>query len=265
MSIDYLSQTPENEALSIELDKLNAEFLELFSVHKDMVDNEPVLYSLYLNKLGFLTFRLFEKKTEYSKVKMKMELIQAALNRDEKPDLAKIEKSLNAQLADYYKQIAENADDLEKAKSVLQNLLPPEFVKELKELFHTLCKRLHPDLHPNQTEEDKDLFLKVKAAYDLNNLIELKKIFLHLDSNKEETVSLLTSDEKQKRIEYLRNSIHSLKEKIQKLSDSFPHNLKELISDDEKIAVEQDTIKNQIRFYEKEIKNYEAFIELMIS
>ena len=265
MSKNHLSQTPENEALSIELDKLNAEFLELFSVHKDTTDNEPILYSLYLNKLGFLTFRLFEKKTEYSKVKMKMELIQAAINRNEKPNFKLIEKKLDAQLSDYYKQIAENADNLEIAKSVLLNLLPPEFVTELKELFHTLCKRLHPDLHPNQTEEDKDLFLKVKAAYDLNNLTELKKILLYLESNKEEPVSLLTSDEKQKRIEYLTNSIHSLKEKIQKLLESFPHNLKELISDDEKIAAEQDTIKNQIRFYEKEIKDYEAFIELMTS
>jgi hypothetical protein len=38
---------------------------------------------------------------------------------------------------------------------------------KLKETFRVLCKRLHPDLNPNQSEQEKDLFIKVKAAYDL--------------------------------------------------------------------------------------------------
>ena len=41
--------------------------------------------------------------------------------------------------------------------------------------------------------------------------------------------------------------------------------LRLLIADDEKTAVEQEAIKNQISFYEKEIINYQAFIELMLS
>ena len=120
MTNTNISQTPENEALSTELSKLNAEFLELFTRHKDMVDEEPVIYSLYLNRLGWLVFELFGKKTEYSRLKMKMELIQSAINRNEKPDLPEIENKLNNQLSDYYKQIEENTGLLDEAKKCLQ-------------------------------------------------------------------------------------------------------------------------------------------------
>ena len=265
MTNTNISQTPENEALSAELSKLNTEFLELFTRHKDMVDEEPVIYSLYLNRLGWLVFELFGKKTEYSRLKMKMELIQSAINRNEKPDLPEIENKLNNQLSDYYKQIEENTGLLDEAKKVLTNLLPPEFVAELKDVFRVLCKKLHPDLNPNQPESDKELFLRVKAAYDLNDLPELKKILLFMDSRSETLPPEQTADMKLQRIEFLKKNIESLKEKIQQLSVTFPYNMKELIADDEKTAVEQEAIKNQISFYEKEIINYQAFIELMLS
>lgn len=259
-----ISQTPENKALSDEIVKLNAGFLELFTQHKEMVDEEPVIYSMYLNRLGYLVFELFGKKTEYSRLKMKMELIQSAINRNEKPDLPNIELKLNDQLSDYYKQIEVNAEMLQEAQEVLKNLLPPEFTAELKEVFRVLCKKLHPDLNPDQPESDKELFLRVKAAYDLNDLLELKKILLYLDSYSDAPPTLLTSDDKKQRIEFLKNNIESLKEKIKSLTESFPYNMKQLISDDEKIAVEQEAMKNQISFYEKEIINYEAFIELTL-
>jgi hypothetical protein len=47
--------TWENEELTRELERLHLEFLDLFTHHKDMVENESViLTSLYLEKLGHL-------------------------------------------------------------------------------------------------------------------------------------------------------------------------------------------------------------------
>ena len=86
-----------------------------------------------------------------------------------------------------------------------------------------------------------------------------------MDSSSETLPPEQTADMKLQRIEFLKKNIESLKEKIQQLSVTFPYNMKELIADDEKTAVEQEAIKNQINFYEKEIINYQAFIELMLS
>lgn len=267
MRNNEISETAESKSLSIEIKKLSAEYLELYTQFKDMTDNEPLLYSVYLNKLGYLLFELFEKKTECSRLKMKMELIQTALNRDEKPDIPVIEVKLNTLLSNYYQQINKNAETLETAKQVLRDLLPPEFVAELKEIFHLLCKKLHPDLNPHQTENDKDLFLKVKAAYDLNDLTELKKILLNLDSKQEpaEQTTQQTTGEKRKKLDFISKNIAVLKERIEKLNETFPYNMKDVLNDDDKVTAEQDAVKVQINFYEQEASKYEAFIELMLS
>jgi hypothetical protein len=53
--------TAENEELTAKLEALRLEFIDLFTLHKDMVENESVvLTSLYLEKLGRLQLELLE-------------------------------------------------------------------------------------------------------------------------------------------------------------------------------------------------------------
>jgi hypothetical protein len=53
--------TAENEELTAKLEALHLEFIDLFTLHKDMVENESVvLTSLYLEKLGRLQLELLE-------------------------------------------------------------------------------------------------------------------------------------------------------------------------------------------------------------
>ena len=51
MRNNEISETAESKSLSIEIKKLSAEYLELYTQFKDMTDNEPLLYSVYLNIL----------------------------------------------------------------------------------------------------------------------------------------------------------------------------------------------------------------------
>ena len=53
MNKKTLALTEENEEFNKKLAQLNGEFLDLFTRHKEMVDDEYViLTSLYLEKLG---------------------------------------------------------------------------------------------------------------------------------------------------------------------------------------------------------------------
>ena len=114
------ANTEENENLTKELTQLHLEFLDLFTRHKEMVENETVLLtSLYLEKLGHLQLELLEKQTDASRLKMKMNLIQAAINRNEKPDLRAIEYILNERLQKYYLQIEAQSAKLDQARKVL--------------------------------------------------------------------------------------------------------------------------------------------------
>jgi len=264
MNISLPAFTAENKELTRKLEALHLEFLDLFTRHKYMVENESVvLTSLYLEKLGRLQLELLEKQTEASRLKMKMKLIQAAINRNEQPDLRAIEHEIQARLQNYYAQIQAQSAALDEAHKVLSHLISEEETQKLKEIFRVLCKRLHPDLNPNQTEDERDLFIKVKAAYDLQRLSDLQNILLYMeDSNKEELI-LISSDEKVERIKHLENQVISLKLKIDQLKQSFPFSIEVLISDEDYIVQKQEELRIQIKTYEEEIVKYSNIINIM--
>ena len=256
--------TKENEELTRKLETVNLEFLDLFTRHKDMVENESViLTSLYLEKLGCLQLELLEKQTEASRLKMKMNLIQAAINRNEQPNLKAIEHEINARLQNYYAQIQSQSAALDEAKKVLSHLISEEETQKLKEIFRVLCKKLHPDLNPNQTEEEKDMFIKVKAAYDLQRLSDLQNILLYLDDSNKEKLTLISADEKVERIKYLENQVINLKLKIDQLEHGFPFSIKELILDEKYIVQKQEELRIQIKTAEEEIIKYSNIINIM--
>ncbi|HRZ42116.1 MAG TPA: J domain-containing protein [Bacteroidales bacterium] len=256
--------TPENEALTRQLELLREEFTGLYARHKDMVENESViLTSVYLQKLGYLQLELLQKQTEATRLRMKMQMIQAAINRDEKPEIGAIEAILNDRLEKYYAEIAASAAALDESSKVLQHLISEEDTLKLKEVFRVLCKRLHPDLNPNQPAEDRDLFVKVKAAYDLNALHELQTILLYLDDLAGEKLLLVSLSDKQERIQHLKGNIKALKEKISSLEQSFPFSQKELITDEAWISGRQKEIRSQIMVFEENIGKYSNIISLL--
>jgi hypothetical protein len=264
MNNNLLSVTKENEELTRKLEALHLEFLDLFTRHKDMVENDSViLTSLYLEKLGHLQLELLEKQTEASRLKMKMNMIQAAINRNEKPDLRAINQEIQARLQNYYAQIQAQSAALDEARKVLSHLISEEDTQKLKEIFRVLCKRLHPDLNPNQTEDEKDMFIKVKAAYDLQRLNELQNILLYMNESNKENLVLISGDEKVERIKHLENQIVSLKLKIDQLKQSFPFSIEELISDEDYILRKQEELRVLINTSEEEIIKYSNIINIM--
>lgn len=256
--------TEKHKEQSQKLILLRQTFLDLYTKHKDMVENEAViLTSLYLKHLGNLQLELLEKQTEVSRLNMKMMMIQAAINRNEKPDLDAIEADIRIRLEKYYAQIKAQAEALDQAKDVLSHLLPPEEVKKLKEIFRLLCKRLHPDLNPNQTEAEKDLFIRVKAAYDLQQLEVLQKILLSLEDPSANVLDHFTEDERDAQIMHLEQQIESLQDKINELKQNFPFDIAKLLFDENYITQKQEEIKLQIQQCEEDIKKYSHIIYIM--
>lgn len=91
-------------------------------------------------------------------------------------------------------------------------------------------------MNPHQTEQEKDLFVKMKSAYDLYDLKELQKILLYLDQSLIEQLSAIPEVEKMERIHYLKENIASLKEKIALLKTGFPFTMNKLIFDEEYVS-----------------------------
>ena len=259
-----IAVTPENASLNERLQELHVAFTQAYIQHKTMVEDEsPILTSVYLDKLGGLQLNLLEHQTELSRIKLKISLIQAAINRNEKPDWAAINQEIEKRLEKYYKQIAEQSQAVDSAQKVLSSLLSEEDAKKLKEVFYVLCRRLHPDVNPGQTEEQKDLFIKVKAAYDLQNLQELQSILLYLNEGSNADILSHSSDEKRCRIEQLEKNIAELKDKMNKLEQTFPFNTKSLLYDEEQLAQRRQEIQDEIDAAVAEIEKQQVILDLL--
>jgi translation initiation factor 2 beta subunit (eIF-2beta)/eIF-5 len=256
--------TPENAELNQRLQQLHADFTEVFIAHKTMVeDQSPILTSLYLEKLGRLQLTLLERQTELSRIKMKIAMIQAAINRNEQADMDAINREVSTRLEKYYKQIAEQSSAIDSAKSVLSGLLSADETKKLKEVFYVLCKRLHPDLNPAQREEDKDLFITVKAAYDLQNLSELQRILLFVDESRSSDLLTHSSDEKRNRIEQLENNIAVLRSKMDQIRREFPFTIEAMLYDEDQLGEKQREIEADTAAIQEEVLKQQTILELL--
>ena len=70
MNQKTLALTQENEELNRKLAQFAVEFLDLFTRHKEMVEDESViLNALYLEKLGCFQLELLQKKSEAARLK----------------------------------------------------------------------------------------------------------------------------------------------------------------------------------------------------
>lgn len=255
--------TSEYVQLTEELEAARSEFLNLFTLHKNLVENDTsVLSSLYLDRIGRFELELLQKETEVKRLAMKVKFIYAALNRNEQPDLVAIEIELDTRFNEYYRQIRENAAEIENAQEILSSMLSKEETIKLKEVFRLLCKRLHPDLNPNQSETEKDMFIKAKAAYELSLLAELQKILIYID-NLNENEPKLDFDDKVRMIAQLKEQIDQLKQKIDKILSSFPFNMEEQIRDDEYVLQRQEVLKEKIKSADAQIKDFNFIISLI--
>ena len=84
---------------------------------------------------------------------MRRSLLQAYINRDEAPNIAEIDKQMVQQRLEFHRLLEEKLAQLKAAREYWDRPhLSPEETKEVKEIYKTLVKRLHPDLNPHYTE-----------------------------------------------------------------------------------------------------------------
>ena len=113
-------------------------------------------------------------------------------------------------------------------------------IHELKRLYHQIVKRLHPDVHPNPTEREKDLLNRANKAYKAGDLEEMRRIWEELAGTEQSEESFEDTEEGRERlrelIKKLRKRCKALEEEIRHIKTSFPYTIKALLDDD--IALE---------------------------
>ena len=170
-----------------------------------------------------------------------------------------IDEQLEKELEEFYKILNAKLGEIEDAK-IRQGLprLSVEEDKELKSLYRKLIKKLHPDMNPNVTEYEKELFNKVVECYENGNLLELQMIEISLE---DQSITVENSLEEKQRLTKL---VDRLTSQIQEIKSTYPYILKETLVNKEKTIERYKELNEMYDMYSYEIQIYTEEIENFI-
>ena len=264
---------PDNVILFPDFTKMENEVKELRSELSELLLERdqlllivcPNIETAYLLALGSLEYKAYETQCEALRLKRKVELIQARLNRQEKVIVTVIEKILDDEFTEFKKKLDEQIDKMNDA--ILKNgceHLSEEDTKEIKHLYRRIVKALHPDINPDVSESQIHLFANAVNAYRTGDLDTLKIIGemvndKPLDKHHENVMTQLAEEK-----ERLQELVISIREHILKIRSEYPYTMKDIINNPEKTEQKKLEFENIIEQYEKMIEIYSSKIDEML-
>ena len=215
----------------------------------------PEIEHRYVLEFGIYEYRLYELELQIDKLKRKIQLIQIEINHGNEIDLEKIDRKLDEEFEEYEKQIQAQIDEINFLKENGLEKLSPEDSKKLKKLYHMLIKRLHPDLYPNQTFFELNLFYRAVTCFENGDLKGLESVATLLPDEDAGEVS---------EIEKLKELVREFEERIFKLKEDYPYNKKDLLEDEDACNEYVSMLLELIDDRKEDVKNLENRINKLI-
>ena len=219
----------------------------------------------YMLKLGSIEYKAYETQCAALRLKRKIELIQAKKNRLEKVIISAIEETLDNEFAKYQKQLDEQIDKMNDAlKRSKAEVLSDEDNKELKKLYRKIVKALHPDINPDVSEAQVQLFDNAVSAYKNGDLGTLRIIGEMVGNNplpEQHKDAMTQLVEERERLEGL---LKSIRESIENIKSEYPYTMKDILEDTKKTEQKKQELESVIEQYNELISIYKAKIEEML-
>lgn len=256
---DFEKLKNEVERMRTELSMLLLERDELQFVICKNIETE------YMLKLGSIEYKAYEAQCAALRLKRKIELIQAKKNRQEKVIISAIEETLDTEFAEYQKQLNEQIDKMNDAlKRSKAEVLSDEDNKKLKKLYRKIVKALHPDINPDVSQAQVQLFDNAVSAYkngDLNTLRIIGEMVGNNPLSEQHKDAMTQLVEERERLQGL---LKSIRESIDNIKSEYPYTMKDILEDTEKTEQKKQELENILEQYNELISIYKAKIEEMI-
>ena len=268
---NQLTVSLKKRQLQEEYERLQAEYSNLIAVRDEMVQVEaPRLEALYMETLGQLQYEVLSLEYDIALLKLERDLLQSYVNRGEKPDIEEVDEEVSKTADAYNKTLHEEEEKIKEAKEFLEHHSEKDAEqdalekRELKQLYKSMVHRLHPDLHPEQTEWEKELFLKVQEAYRTENLEMLRQLEEELNTGMPSSmVNSETIEEWEERVRKLKEQIALLQQEIEERRNTFPFTYKEKLYDKELMSAMQEELRARIVALEREKERLMKIVEKM--
>lgn len=257
---------PDFEKLKSEVEKMRTE-LSMLLLERDELQFVICknIETEYMLKLGSIEYRAYEAQCLSLRLKRKIELIQAKKNRQEKVIISAIEETLDTEFAEYQKRLDEQINKMNDAlKRSKAEVLTDEENKELKKLYRKIVKALHPDINPDVSETQVNLFDNAVQAYkngDLNTLRIIGEMVGNSHLPEQHKDALTQLNEEKERLQHL---LKAIRDSIEQIKSEYPYTMKEIIEDEEQTEQKKKELENILSQYNELISIYKAKIEEMI-
>lgn len=229
---------PEIQALVSECEKLRTLLSQLYLRRDNLkLQVAPRLEIAYMNAFGGLECRIMQVQNEALRLRRKIELIQAAKNRNERPDITRIDELLEMEFKEYLWQLEEKQRATETARKAAKERIPmtTEESEQVRRLYREIVKATHPDLHPGISKDKVRFFIDAQDAYSQGDIATLQAIATMLETAAPE-VSADGVEKLRKELERLRKVTGQVEADIGHIQESFPLSERELLEDADKIA-----------------------------
>lgn len=244
--------SPRKQQLKAEYDLLQKQYADLVTERDDLDMERPRLEALYMETVGQLQFEMLMLQKDVAKLRQYRDMLQACINRGEQPDWDSIEFKLKFIVQAMDEKLKQEEEKLKQAREFIRHEMEEEEHRsdaeklELKTLYKRLVHRLHPDLHPDQTEWERNLFLKVQEAYFKRDLEKLRQLEQELEAG---IPSVSASDDTievwEERIAKLRARIAAIQDEIKQILSSFPFTYRDKVYDAEWVAARKEELMVQ--------------------
>ena len=260
-----LQLSPEIIKLREDISFLEKELGKVILEQDEMINTvKPNLEAEYQKKIGYKELERMETEITARRFKRQIELIQAAVNRQESIEEKEIENQLDDEFQEWYKKIEEEYRKMKEAEDRLNCLMSDEENAEFTKLYRQLVFKLHPDLNPNQTKDEENLWHRVQLAYEGGDLEEMRSLAIILDAQ-HETIELPSSkDVLQKRKQKLTEQIQKTINTMSELEQKFPFNIIGKLADNDWVNTKVEEIQEQVNQWQEKCKHYEDLIKVLL-
>lgn len=216
----------------------------------------------YMLIFGSLEYRLYKAYCKYLRLKRKRDMIQAKKNRQEKIKMEVIETELDEEFCDYKKKLDEKTQEISDAlKRSKGEVLSDEDAKLLKKCYKSIVKKLHPDINPNITDAEKDLFYKASEAYKDGDLASLKIIFDVVCSEEEKDDVALSGKSLEDEVKRLEDLVSEIQKDIDFIKSMPPYTWSIFVEDEKKKAERLKDLEQDLKSFKYAIRTQEEAIK----
>ena len=233
-----------------EIDSLRGALSALIEEQESLLYLErDLLVAKYNRDVGHLENELFLLEVEVAELRRRIAILQADINRGRTVTVERVallDEQIRREFEEYRAAIEAKEDELRRSSALLDsaNLMKPEEVRELKNLYRQICKRYHPDVGGREVEGWEQTWSTLQHAYRERDLDLMRALAATLDLPRKAPPETL--DDLDAEIHQLNSRIGRQREHLARILSDPPFCYRQELKNPEWIRIKQEELRQEI-------------------